>query len=272
MPGTQLSLIFDEKPVRYHIEKSFLPFTKSAVVLARPITAGGMAEDGASSVIVKIFDPRILNDRTATKEKHPWSLAAEQKAAQDRTREDFEWDDIVLYEDEPDPSDAEGLALRAAQWEQKFYALTMECFDVERAAYEHLKELQGISIPRLLGVGRWDVPSSERAIQPPALVFEYIQGITLRDVDIKLLDPTICASLVAAIDSFAALGVCHTDLNEGNILFSPPERPQRAVVIDFGCATVRDEDFSEEEWRQTVEFEADSKWIRKILEKRGVKV
>ena len=272
--GTQLQLMVDGKPTHYLIKKPFLPFTKSAVVLAQPVSSpeDGTTDSNASLVVVKIFDPRVLDDRTAAKTKHPWSLAAEQQAAQDRAVEDFEWDDSVLYEDEPDPSDAEGLALRAAQWEQNFYALTMQCFDTERSAYEHLQELQGTAMPRLLGVGRWDVAPTARAIQPPTLIFEYVQGTSLREVDPELLNPTLCASLVAAVDRFAILGVCHTDLNEGNILFSPPEPPQRAVVIDFGCATVRDEDFTEEEWSQTVQFEADSTWIRKILEKRGIAV
>ncbi|EPT05858.1 hypothetical protein FOMPIDRAFT_1026754 [Fomitopsis schrenkii] len=268
--GTQLSLVIDDKPTRYHIKKPFLPFTKSAVVLAQPGTAPGdsadHAEDAASLVVVKIFDPRVLDDRIATKEKHHWTLAAEQRAAQDRAREDFQWDDSVLYEDEHDPSDAEGLVLRAAQWEQNFFALTMQCFDTERAAYERLRGLQGNAIPRLLGVGRWDVAPTTRAIQPPALIFEHIHGISLRDVDPGLLDPTLCASLVAAVDSFSTLGVCHADLNEGNILFSPPERPMRAVVIDFGCAMLKDGDVSEEEWNETVQFNADATWIRKILQ------
>lgn len=270
--GTELQLIVDGETIRYHVRKPFLPFTKSAVVLAQPTKLLGDGTNDASLVVVKIFDPRVLDDRTATKTTHPWSLAAEQRAAQERAREGFEWDDSVLYEDEPDSSDKEGLALRAAQWEQNFYSLAMQCFDTERAAYEHLQELQGTAIPRLLGVGRWDVGPTTRAIQPPVLVFEYVEGISLRDINPELLDPTLCASLVAAVDGFASLGVCHTDLNEGNILFSPPEHPLRAVVIDFGCATVRDEDFSEEDWSETVQFEADSKWIHKILEKKGVEV
>lgn len=276
-PGAHLSLVIDGRPTLYHIKRPFIPFTKSVVLLAQPTTtpkdSASRTEDAASLVVVKIFDPRVLDDRsTATKEKHHWTLGAEQRAAQDRAREDFQWDDSVLYEDEPESSDTEGLALRAAQWEQNFYALAMQCFNIEREAYERLQGLQGGAIPRLLGVGLWDVAPTTRAIQPPALIFEYIDGISLRDADSGLLDPTLCASLFVAVDSFATLGVCHGDLNEGNILFAPPESPKRAVVIDFGCAVVKpDEDISEEEWEDTVQFNADSTWIRETLKrKRGL--
>ncbi|KZT67987.1 hypothetical protein DAEQUDRAFT_370067 [Daedalea quercina L-15889] len=274
--GKQLSLIVDGKHALYNIKKAFLPFTKSVVVLAQPTTSGesGVAEDSASKslVIVKIFDPRVLNDRTEAKPERPWTLAAELRAVQDRAREDFEWDDSVLYEDEPDADDIEGVAIRAAHWEQNFFHLTMQCYEAERAAYERLHDLQGTVLPRLLGVGHWDAGPAARAIQPPALVLEYVPSISLRDIAPELLDPAICTSLVTVVDRFATNGVIHTDFNDGNVLFSPPERPQRAIVIDFGCAIVREGDTSDEEWNETVQFEGDSTWVRHILKKKGVEL
>ncbi|KZT63289.1 hypothetical protein DAEQUDRAFT_760550 [Daedalea quercina L-15889] len=91
-PGGQLSLIINGQHALFGIKKAFLPFTKSVAVLAQPaseLTGSNAAEYTASLVVVKIFDPRVLDDRTATETKRPWSLAAEQCALQDRARKDF---------------------------------------------------------------------------------------------------------------------------------------------------------------------------------------
>ncbi|KZT63540.1 hypothetical protein DAEQUDRAFT_733693 [Daedalea quercina L-15889] len=229
-------------------------------------------ENKMFTVIIKVYDPRVLNDRTATKVKKLWTLAAEQRALQDRACEGFQWNDDVLYEDDPDPDDEEGWVMRAANHEQNFFHLMIQCYNTERAAYERLHRYQGTALARLLGVGHWNVAPATRAIQPPVLVFEYIPGTSIHDIRPELIDSAMCVSLVAAVDTFASLGVAHADVHDGNILFTPQERPERAVIVDFGCAIVKEDSTSEEDWKEMARFEGDGQWIRIILKGKGVEL
>ncbi|KAJ7783849.1 hypothetical protein DFH07DRAFT_711574, partial [Mycena maculata] len=199
-------------------------------------------------VVVKIYDPRYLNERLskiASIPARPWTLVAERTAAFSRALatkdgsppEPFE--DSQIYEDEP--KDEEGRAARAALWEEYFLSLSTESFEGEWQAYERLSHLQCSAIPRLLTHGHLVLPQDERAIEPPVIVLENIPSTTLRDIPEDALAECAEAGklLVQAIDSFATQGVFHGDINHNNVLFSPPESPVRAVLIDFGCAGIR---------------------------------
>ncbi len=156
-----------------------------------------------------------------------------------------------------------------AMWEEDFRRLYRH-FESERDAYAHLLPLQGTAIPRLFLVGTW-LPPDERAYQLPALVMEYIpDAVTLGDLAGDVLDPQMCAALVRTIESFPKYGVYHGDLNEFNVLFTPRERPQRAVVIGFGCSVTRKESDSEESWDHNALVYADGARLRDALERKGV--
>ncbi|KAL0958375.1 hypothetical protein HGRIS_000517 [Hohenbuehelia grisea] len=147
----------------------------------------------------------------------------------------------------------------------------VESFESERSAYEALHTLQGTFLPRLLLTGLIDF-SDSRAIHPPAVVLEYISGVTLRDIEPNLLSLDVCAPLVSCIDSFVEFGVFHGDINPGNIIFQPAERPVRAVVLDFGCAGVKVEGEDEDTWLFTVNFLGDSTRIRTYLREKGIHI
>ncbi|KAI0742399.1 hypothetical protein C8Q80DRAFT_905220 [Daedaleopsis nitida] len=263
-PGQKVSLAAGARVHTFTIDRPFLPFTKSVVLLAR------CEELAPHPVVVKIFDPRYLDERFSVVESQPsrpWTLAAERAAAA-LPAEAFNEDD--LWEDEPDPADADGLAKRAALWEEHYRRLSTECFASEHSAYERLPDLQGTAIPRLLLTGEV-VPPDERAIRPPAVVLEYIpDAVSLNDVSPDALDVEMCATLVRAIDSFSAHGVFHGDINVHNILFTPKEKPVRAVCIDFGCAGIRAEGEDEETWQFNVGFASDERRIRLLLKEKGV--
>ena len=126
-------------------------------------------------------------------------------------------------------------------------------------------------IPRLILTGAW-VPPDKRGFHPLAVVLEYIpNAVSLEDIDPEALAcaPEVYKEVVRAVDSFAGLGVVHTDMIPRNVLFTPPDRPERGVVIDFGCAGIRGE-AEESEWLEAVHFERDEARIRICLKQKGI--
>ncbi|KAI0699417.1 hypothetical protein BC835DRAFT_567624 [Cytidiella melzeri] len=263
--GNRISLTTKERVLTFTISKLFTPITKSVVLLAR------CAELGADPVVIKIYDPRFLDERFSTvpsQPSRPWTLAAERAAAE---LPPDAFDESQLWEDEPEQDDVGGQAKRAALWEEQFRRLSFGCFEVELGAYEHLRALQGCEIPRLYLSGVL-LPSDERAILPPAIVIEYIpDAISLRDVSGDVVDARIAAGLVRAVDSFPAHGVYHGDVNHNNVLFKR-STPMRAVVIDFGCAGVREEAEDDETWQFNVDFAGDGVKLRRLLKDKGIDI
>ncbi|KAJ7195483.1 hypothetical protein GGX14DRAFT_676706 [Mycena pura] len=254
----------------YTIIKPFLPFTKSVVLLAESNGPGGN-----ETVVLKIYDPRYLDERLSeipSIPARPWTLVAERAAAFSRALATEPFDESQLHEDEPE--DEEGRAARAALWEEYFFSLSTDCFQVECQAYKRLRHLQGSAIPRLFTRGHLILPQGERAIEPPVIVLENIPSTTLRDIPEDALAECAeaCKLLVQAIDSFATRGVFHGDINHNNVLFSPPERPARAVLIDFGCGGIRQLNEDEETWKFNVSFANDSRRIRRLLKEKGVEI
>ncbi|KAL0958899.1 hypothetical protein HGRIS_014217 [Hohenbuehelia grisea] len=269
-PGQHVRLDADGRRFSFTISKCFTPITKSVVVLAHC----DELPPSQSPAIIKIFDPRFLDDRFKMKTTRPWSLEVEAEAA--RVRESrgaplrsgwFNHSDIWR----PEPETSQGRFARAALWEEYFYVLMMECYNAEVACYERLRALQGSTLPRLFLSGSTNPPDS-RAILPPAVVLEYIPGVTLRDIEPNLLSLDLCTPLVRSIDSFAALDLFHADINHNNILFHPPDSPVRAVVIDFGCGSIKIEGENEEDWQFTLQFAADSRRIRRLLRDKGITI
>ncbi|KAF8418235.1 hypothetical protein L210DRAFT_3534907 [Boletus edulis BED1] len=97
-------------------------------------------------------------------------------------------EDTSEDEDEPE-EDEEFLVLK----EEYYYRYIMESHETEIRAYERLKDLQGSAIPRLILAGQF-LPPDERAIQPPALLFEYIPSISLLDITPRHLLPSSASS------------------------------------------------------------------------------
>ncbi|KAI0779701.1 hypothetical protein C8Q74DRAFT_1316216 [Fomes fomentarius] len=262
--GETITLSTDSRTLTFTIDRPFTPFTKSVVLLARS------TDLGPDPVVIKIYDPRFLDERISAVESQPsrpWTLAAEQAAA---VLPSGAVDEDKLWEDEPD--EPVGQAERAALWEEHFRRLSAECYASERSAYDHLRVHQGSAIPRLLSTGAF-VPADDRAIQPSAVVLEYIpDAVSLRDVSGDMLHTDMCATLVRAIDTFPSHGVFHGDINHNNVLFTPREHPARAVVIDFGCAGIRAADEDEETWQFNVQFAADSTRIRRLLTNKGIEL
>ncbi|KAL1749826.1 kinase-like domain-containing protein [Schizophyllum commune] len=216
----------------FKIDRLITPITKSVVLLAHCALWG--------PVVLKVYDPRFINERNGIKSSRPgggqsprpWSLAAE------------------------------------PLWEAHLRRLMQDSFRAELHAYQNLRHLQGGALARLLGAGLV-VPPDVRAFRPPALVFEYVEGPTLRDAPLEALTMDVCLDLARTVDSFAAHGVFHDDLNPNNILIGPGGR---AVVLDFGVAGVRtkDDPWTDEEWALNVEVRQNGRRLRTLLKNKGV--
>ena len=262
--GQTVTLQTPERTLTLTIDRPFAPFTKAVVLLAC------CPELEPDPVVVKIYDPRFLDERlqdTPHCPARPWSLELERAA-------DAIWDDpfdpLDIWADEPE--DVEGQAALAALWEKHFRILSTGCFKAECEVYDRLRPLQGSAIPRLL-LTATVIPPDERAVQPHAVVLEYIpDAVSLCDVPVDSVTPELCASLLGVVDSFAGRGVVHADVNWNNILFTPRDRPTRVVVVDFGCGGVRTDDQDDDAWRDCVAWNNDSRRARRVLEKRGISV
>ena len=266
-PGQTVTLQLEtpEHTLTLTIDRPFAPFTKAVVVLAR------CPELGPGPVVVKIYDPRFLDERlqdTPHCPARPWSLELERAA-------DAIWDEPFHRRDlfvEPEDANLKSGGGIPAQWEKHFRILSTCCFKAEREVYDRLRPLQGSAIPRLLTTGVV-LPPDERAFQPPAVVLEYIpNAVSLSDVPVDAVTPELYATLLHVVDSFAGLGVVHADVNWNNVLFTPSERPTRVVIIDFGCGGVRTEDQDDESWLDRVACGNDSARARWVLEQRGISV
>ncbi|KAI4519034.1 hypothetical protein K525DRAFT_207075 [Schizophyllum commune Loenen D] len=245
------------------IERLFTPITKSVVLLAR------CTKFSPDRVVVKLYDPRFINERNGVpgfgdledEPARPWSLSAERAAPST-----FDPDEV--YEFEPSADDPAAQFRHSALWEAHFRGLMEESFRSERTAYHALQQYQGNVLPRVLAEGHW-IPPDKRAYLPHALVFEYINGVTLRDAPLEALTPDICVTLVRTVETFAALGVFHGDLNDRNIIIARGGRP---VILDFGLAGFRNvpEEETDEEWAACVNSKYEPIWIRKLLQMKGV--
>jgi serine/threonine protein kinase len=195
-----------------------------------------------------------------------WILEAETEAAHYRQEilegkrpDDFTVD--LLYGDE------EG---EPYLWEEHFYRLLKDSWESEADAFSRLTSLQGTVIPKFYGSGNVVPPENTRGIQPLAILMEYVHGTPLANIEAGKVNmpPAIFRPLLDAVKKFKVLGVFHSDINDHNVLVSPSEAPTRAVLIDFGCAGVRQDGESEEEW--ILRNVGDERSLRRVLDEKGI--
>jgi serine/threonine protein kinase len=256
----------DGTPLSLQIIKPFLPFTKSLVYLVRPESpSNGLPPE----IILKIFDPRYVDERNPPSSKpRLWTLEAETAAAQYRQEiaEGKRPDDFtipIVYRD--------GEA-KPYLWEEHFYRYFMVSWENEVDALRRLISLQGTIIPKFYGSGNIIPPARTRSIQPPAVLIEYIRGTTLADYNAAKLPNlpfAIFRPLLDAIRKFKDLGIYHGDVSDTNILVSPSSAPERAVLIDFGRAGVREDGESEEDWAGICDFYSDEEGLKVALRTRA---
>ncbi|RXW17720.1 hypothetical protein EST38_g8126 [Candolleomyces aberdarensis] len=268
-----LRTAFDQT-LQFEIIQPFTPFTKSQVYLARPASEAEKRRH-APEVILKIYDPRYLDDRlpptpTSQRPIRFWSLDAETQAAERRKKvqsgsvpDDFE--DDMIYEDVVEPW----------VYEEHFYRLLKTCWESEVACLRKLESFQGTVVPRLFESGSIVPPPASRAIEPFAVVMEYLPGRTLEQLtpaEASSIPPAVLRPLMDAVSKLAEHGVIHDDMNANNILLSPVDEPTRAVLIDFGCGAVRENYDTEEKWAFASSFANDVEQLKITLRQKGIEL
>ena len=265
-PGATLSLSLNPNDDLLNVQviRAFTPFTMSQVILVE--RSGEIEKDNNShscrllpkTFLAKIYDPRFISHRLAQpwRPARPWSVEAENKAAAARRQPrdpDFKpWN-------RPESGDLPGC-------EEFYFQISEGQYHSEVTSYEYLQVLQGSAIPRCYGTG--SLRLSDRAISPHVLFLEFLPDAeSLALVNPKVVSLSLLQSLLDAADKFGPLGVVHTDLNPGNIIFSPGYQPTRAAIIDFGEAGVREEEDDESEWAEIVKHNRDSVWLCKVLQR-----
>ena len=260
-----LSLLLDGEtsPTTFHVLRSLTPFTKSQIYLVQPGTHTAFPDQ----LILKVYDPRFSNGRSERVD-YQWSLPVESQAAQMRAQNDS-WEDIPLHnlwtqvmlcEERPEPW----------LWEHYLFRWQWRSFKAEVEAYKRLVQLQGRGIPKFYGFGKLlPTPSGLRAIDPPAVLVEYVPGVTLSNINPKKVLPRLYRPLIPTVATFEKCGVLHRDIcNPTNIMFTPREAPKRAVIIDFGSSVTRDDRKLDREWAEDVDEADDMASLRLILQRK----
>jgi hypothetical protein len=139
------------------ILKPFLPSTQNQVLLVelQPPISGI-----PSNVILKVYDPRFINDRD--RRFRPWLLSLEVATAE--RRETIARNERLDDYDEVNWTDFDELL-----WEEDFYRTTEERLNSELASYSRLRDLQGDGIPHYYASGSLAVDPL-RPISPHVLL------------------------------------------------------------------------------------------------------
>src|SRR5271154_2666682 len=102
---------------------------------------------------------------------------------------------------------------------------TTSWFKTEWRAYRQLRQLQGLFIPTCYGTISFD-KSSELPfgidIDVPGILLEFIDGITLEDIDIQssisAQHPHIAEAALECFNEIVLFGVFHNDVRLANIM------------------------------------------------------
>lgn len=105
-------------------------------------------------------------------------------------------------------------------------------------------------------------------IVPNALLIKYIpDSVSLKNATLPRLPPRLLHSLIDTVASLRKYEVIHNDAHENNYLFTP----NRAFVIDFGCAYFREANDTDEYWQHILSQNNDVRAV-KVNIMRGLKV
>jgi len=237
----------------FEIIQAFVPFTMAVVCRVRPLSiecpnGNGNGSDRSSTLpaecVLKLFDRRgVPNLRAEFDEGRAYDRNRETAYKNylldiDKPCHDFDSYPFWLHEDEEDEGVFE--AYIAHQCE------TMWTKEVQ--AYKRMEDLQGHSIPRLLGVVKYSPPGDQLDIN--GVLLEYVPSTTLRGyITTKLqrgpIDrdeiSSVCQEAVDLVKTVRENGVLNKDVRLDNILVrtkvafprSIPDPPATATPSSF---------------------------------------
>ena|SRR5277367_6237944 len=260
--------------------------TMKVAIIAQP--------DGCSlpsTAFLKLYDRRFLRDRM---EDQPWTHTGEVEAEKvwGRLREHVELastDGGVLSDEFADNSsdedDYEEELKILEQWdkgavnnweiEKRHSRDTKLWFRNECRAYQKLRPLQGLCIPRFYGTTEMDKTWKNPLyihLDVYGILLEYIEGSTLEELNSESLlvnkHPHIGQATVDCFERITRFGVLHGDVNYGNVMV---RHDGRVFLVDFAWALFRSDGESDEEWKEYVACECETSYIKILLDIKSLR-
>jgi len=286
--------------VRVKVIKAYLPFTKSQPLKVDILSVTPeYTRKLPQTAFLKLYDRRYLDDR-AQDGRHPWSQEKEAKAEEinkrlrsrlpspelvvkntgptspEREKELFElmYFDEDDYKDELDSLQADPDAIN--QWiiETRYRSKTMSWFYTECQAYQLLRALQGISVPRFYGTTLFDetceMPSGIES-EVVGILLELVDGMTFEEIldteSCLANHPYIGEGAVDCFDKIIRCGLLHGDIRLANLMIN---NSGRVYLIDFAFASFRVH-VTDEMWNKQISYEQESYQFKLLLHKKGLR-
>lgn len=309
--GAEFILILTDttqkEPSTCHVRVKVLqtyPFTKSqGMQVAILSTSYGYKGYLPPVAFLKLFDRRFLDERGPLGDD-PWNQEKEAKAQaiHQKIQPQLVESDILVHNNGSPSSEQrkEGQVVvdettdfneddykeelesypdidAVNQWvtEMEYRYETTSWFKTEWRAYRQLRQLQGISVPICYGTISFD-KSSELPFgidtDVPGILLEFIDGITLEDVDIQssisIQYPYIAEAVLECYNRIARFGVIQNDMRLANIMVN---NDGRISLIDFAFALFRGAGVSEEDWDGCVKEQGEVSEAKFFLDRKGLR-
>ena len=280
------------------------PFTKSQTMQVAILnTSHGYKGCLPPVAFLKLFDRRFLDDR-APLGRNPWNQEKEARAkeihqkiqprlvepdvlvdntgspsAEKQNEGKIVVDEITDFNEDDYKKELESCPDIDAvkQWitEMEYHYETTSWFKTEYRAYRQLRQLQGLSVPICYGTILFD-KSSELSFDidtdVPGILLEFIDGITLEDIDIQspisTQYPHIAEAALECFNKIVHFGVIHNDVRLANIMVN---NDGRIYLIDFAFALFRGAGVSDEDWDRCVKEQGEVSEAKFFLDKKGLR-
>jgi ABC1 atypical kinase-like domain len=287
--------------VRVKVLRTF-PFTKSqGMEVAILNTSHGYRGCLPPVAFLKLFDRRFLDDRSALGDD-PWDYEKEAKANKIHNKIQPQLPDVrvkstssastgksndgeiivseVIDFDEDDYKKEIDSCLDTdaiKQWiiEMEYRYLTTSWFKTECRAYRQLRALQASYVPTFYGTTLFD-ETSELPLgidtDVPGILLEFVDGITLEDIDIQSSLSTqhrhIAEAAHECFNKIIRFGVIHNDVRLANVMV---DNIGRIYLIDFAFARFRGECTSDEDWEKCADEQGEAFETKVLLHEKGLR-
>ena len=189
--------------------------------------------------------------------------------------------EVVLVDDDLDEVELEATknldekAVKQYKMEKLYRDEMMSWFKTESRAYLQLQKLQGRCIPEFYGTTTFDFDSDMPAgilIEVPGILIQFIDGMTLDKLEAgsptAISYPHIGQSVVNCLRRLALHGVLHGDIRLQNFIIRDDGR---VFIFDFGLSMFREEDVSDENWKEEVTSMQEELIIKILLDERRLR-
>ena len=158
-----------------------------------------------------------------------------------------------------------------AQYEKCLHDRCSELYTSEFQAYDLLRHMQGINIPKLFATVTLQYGFSikneyQHFFEAPGILMEYIQGINLMDI-CDHLDTSIWVDIESTrslVSRMNQLNLLNYDAHPSHVIVRKVNDHERLqyepVMIDFAISRIRGEDETDEDWN-----EANLSWDKKNI-------